>query len=83
MASLQNYQGGNAIGSQALLKQYNQDVRAMRENEETLARLEALLKRAEVNDKPALEELAGLDPQYKEIELRKEMTRTGSLSSQI
>lgn len=30
MASLQNYQGGNAIGSQALLKQYNQDVRAMR-----------------------------------------------------
>ena len=30
MTSLQSYKGGNGIGSQAMLKQYNQDVRAMR-----------------------------------------------------
>lgn len=30
MNSLQNYKGGNGIGSQVLLKQYNQDVRTMR-----------------------------------------------------
>jgi hypothetical protein len=30
MGSLQNYKGPNPIGSQAILKQYNQDVRTMR-----------------------------------------------------
>lgn len=30
MNSLQNYKGSSGIGSQAMLKQYNQDVRAMR-----------------------------------------------------
>jgi hypothetical protein len=33
MNSLQNYNRGTAIGSSAVLKQYNQDVRIMREND--------------------------------------------------
>ena len=38
----------------AVLKQYNQDVRIMRENEETLRKFEIMLKKAEYNDKLAL-----------------------------
>lgn len=46
MGSLQNHKGPNGIGSQAILKQYNQDVRIMRDNEEMLRKMDSLLRRA-------------------------------------
>jgi hypothetical protein len=79
MSSLQNYKGPGGIGSQAILKQYNQDVRMMRENDEMLRRIESLLKKAEINDKIALEELARSDMNYQDISLKEEMKRIGSM----
>jgi hypothetical protein len=44
-----------------------------------LRKVESLLKKAEVNDKPALEELDRIDMAYQEISLKQEMTRIGSI----
>ena len=57
MATLQQPQKTRGVGGAALLKQYNQDVRIMRKNEDTLRISEALLRRAENNDKDALAKL--------------------------
>ena len=41
--------------------------------------VESLLKKAEVNDRIALEELSKTDMTYQEIRLKEEMTRIGSM----
>lgn len=46
MNSLQTTYKGSGIGGAAVLKQYNQDVRVMRENDERLKKYELLLKKA-------------------------------------
>lgn len=63
----------SSLSNNSLLKLYNQDVRTMRENDCLLKEVAALLKKAEVNDKQALAELAGKDIRYQEIELKKEI----------
>ena len=57
MQKLQEFRPGTS-GNASLLRQYNEDVRMMRTNEEMLKKYEYLLKKAEVNDHGALEELA-------------------------
>jgi hypothetical protein len=51
----------------------------MRENDEMLRRIESLLKKAEINDRIALEELARSDMNYQDIILKEEMKRIGSM----
>ena len=54
MQKLQEFRPGASSGNAALLRQYNEDVRLMRTNEEMLKKYEYLLKKAEVNDYGAL-----------------------------
>jgi hypothetical protein len=78
MNSLQDRHKGTGVGSAALLKQYNEDVRLMRENEEMLRKFELLLKKAEINDKAALEVLKQEEMIYKDIQLKRDLAKHGS-----
>ena len=75
MSSLQGPQKVSGTGGVQVLRQYNQDVRTMRDNEEMLRKVEGLLRRAEGGDRQALGELGKGEGQYKEIEMRREMGR--------
>lgn len=79
MNSLQSSYKGAGVGGAAVLKQYNQDVRVMRENDEMLKKYEILLKKAEINDKTAFSELSKNDFQYADIQLRREMGKSSEL----
>ena len=46
-----------ASSSSILVKQYNKDVRIMRQNQEMLARFESVLRKAEYNDENSIQKL--------------------------